>query len=119
MSLPKNTWKQGDYPTAAEINKYGTTLDAAHDALGDVAINWPTLANVSSGQFIMPHRCRYLWFQSNGTIEDISGGGGETVSISEDAGGAPTRYDLDSVSWLYYGLIYRVSGVSWCMEAEF
>lgn len=117
MTLPKNTWVQGDYPTAAEINKYGTTLDTAHTALGDVAINWPTLANVSSGVFMFAHIKRYLWFQSNGSIVDMSGGG-ETVSISEDSSGAPTKYDLNSVSWLYYGLIYKVTGVSWCMESE-
>lgn len=116
MSL-KNDHVHGDYPLASTVNSISDTLDTAHDALGDVAMNFPTLADVSSGQFIFPHVKRYLWFQSTGTIEDISGGGGETVSISEE-NNKPTKYDLDSVSWLYYGLIYRVSGVSWCMESE-
>lgn len=116
MTLPKNTWVHGETPTAAEINKYGATLDAAHDALGDVALNFPTLADVSSAVFVLPHRHRYLWFRSTGAIEDMSGSG-DSVSIS-DENNAPTKYDLNSVSWLYYGLVYRVVGVSWALESE-
>ena len=116
MTLPKNDWQHGDYVTASELNKYGATLDAAHDALGDVALNFPTLADVSSAVFTMPHMKRYLWFRSTGAIVDPAGIG-ETVSIS-DENNAPTKYDLNSVSWLYYGMIYHVTGVAWCLESE-
>lgn len=115
MSL-KNDFVQGDYLTAAQLNAIDTALDAAHDALGDVALNFPTLADVSSAVFTMPHMKRYLWFRSTGAIVDPAGIG-ETVSIS-DENNAPTKYDLNSVSWLYYGMIYHVTGVAWCLESE-
>lgn len=112
----KNDHKHGDYPLASTINSINDALDDAHDKMGDSARVY-TVSIESSSIYTFFHKHKYLWFQSNGTIEDISGGGGESVSISEE-NGQPTKYNLDSVSWLYYGLIYRVTGVSWCMEAE-
>lgn len=114
MTLPKNTWVHGDKPTATEINKYGATLDDAHDAMGDVALVFPALV-VSSSVFTFFHKHRYLWFRSTGQIVDPSGIG-ETVSISDE--NKPTKYDLNQVSWLYYGVRYTVTGVSWALESE-
>lgn len=114
MSL-KNDHVQGDYPLASTINSIDGALDGAHTAMGDSARVY-AVKQVSSSRFTFQHRMRYLWFRSTGSIVDPSGVG-ETVNIS-DENNAPTKYDLNSVSWLYYGQIYWVTGVSWCIESE-
>jgi hypothetical protein len=75
-------------------------------------------SDISSAIFTLIHKYRWLWFGSVGLIVDPSGIG-DDVSISEVAGpGNATKYDLDSVPWLVYGAIYRVTGVSFCGESE-
>lgn len=110
------TFAHGDYPTASDLNILSDDLDAIHDITGDAAINFATLASVSSAVFTFVHAHRYLYFGSNGAIVDPSGVG-DDVSISEE-NGATTKYDLDQISWLFYGQIYQVTGVSWCIESE-
>lgn len=115
MALPKNNWAQGDYPTAAEMNKYSTTLDAIHAIWKDSAINLATIAGISSSHFTFVHSTRYLWFRSTGLLKDPAGIE-DDISLSDPD--RPTRYDLDSISWLVYGSTYYVTGVSWCAESE-
>jgi hypothetical protein len=39
----------------------------------------------------------------------------DDVSLSEGADNTGTL-DLDSLGWLTYGMIYKVTGVSWAIE---
>jgi hypothetical protein len=115
MALPKNTWAAGDYPTAAELQKYSDSLNAIHATLGNSAVNMATIANVSSAHYTLVHTARYLWFRSTGLLVDPAGIE-DSISLSDPD--RPTRYDLDQVSWLTYGATYYVTGVSWCAESE-
>lgn len=51
---------------------------------------------------------------SNGEIVDPTGIN-TTVSVSEDESGYGV-YDLESIGWLAYGALYKVTGVSVCCE---
>jgi hypothetical protein len=115
MTLPKNTFAQGEYPVATEMNKFSTSLDAIHGILGDSAVNLATIAGISSAVFTMVHTARYLWFRSTGLLVDPAGIE-DAISLSDPD--RPTRYDLDQVSWLVYGATYYVTGCAWCAESE-
>lgn len=118
MTLPRNDFAHGEYPLAADLNEFSDALDEIHDVLGDVAINMAVPADISEAVFTLVHKSRYLFFGSVGIIHDPSGVG-EDVSISEGEDGSATKFDLDSgVSWLVYGAIYQVTGVSFCAESE-
>ena len=108
-------WNHGDITVAAaRMNKYSDALNAIYAVRGDVSVSIATLAGQSEAVFTNIHRERYLYFISDGSIDDPAGIG-DSVSISEVAG-TFTAYDLDTVSWLQYGDLYEVSGVSWCAE---
>ena len=107
------TWAHGDRPTHTDMNTYGTSLTEAHTAMGDVAWQW-LYPKGSEATFTGLHTHRYLKFQSNGEIVDPSGINAP-VSISEDETGFGV-YDLDQLTWLAYGGMYTVTGVSVCCE---
>jgi len=110
-----NQWSRGDVPTAALMNQYSTGLTATHEVTGDIAVNPVIQHGVSEGVFYIAHTHRYLFFRSQGQIEDPNGVE-DSVSLSEQKSGAVTRYDMDDIGWLNYGMIYRVTGCSMCME---
>jgi hypothetical protein len=112
--VPKQ-WSRGDVPTAAQMNQYSTALTAAHEVVGDTAVNPVIQQGVSEARFFLRHTHRYLFFRSQGQIEDPNGVE-DPVSLSEQKSGAVTRFDLDDVGWLNYGMIYMVTGCSQCME---
>ena len=104
-------------PTAAKLNALSDCFDEAHTSLGDTARNIPAEAQYGSGQiWYMRHIYRYLHFASNGAIVDPTGTYPD-VSISEDDTGQGVL-DLDTISWLAYGQLYRLTGISWCLEAS-
>ncbi len=106
-------YAHGNYPTAAGMNAIADTYDAAHTALGDYSLS-PGCVKASSATFHLVHSQRYLHFSSTGALEDISGVFPD-VSLSESDTGVGAL-DLDSVGWLVYGQLYRVTGVSACLE---
>ena len=108
-------WSRGDVPTAALMNLYSTGLNATHEYTADIAINPVHPLYVSSGVFFLTHTHRYLFFLSQGLIEDPLGVE-DDITLTEQKTGAVTRYDLDDAGWLNYGRVYRVSGCSMCME---
>ncbi len=113
MTTPK-TWTFRDAVPAAELNKISTSLTEAHTLLGDAGLN-PLCRKSSEATFYMRHTHRFLHFASSGKIKDPSGIG-EDVGISEDSDTGHGVHDLESVSWLTYGMLYLVSGVSCCVE---
>jgi hypothetical protein len=116
MTTPRNDFLHSEYPLAADLNDFSTAEDEIYAVLGDVALNYAVPAEVSSGEFTLFHKYRWLFFRSVGVIVDPSGVG-DDVSISEADSGT-SKYDLDSVSWLVYGARYVVTGVSFCGESE-
>jgi hypothetical protein len=112
MTVPKQ-WSHGDQPTHTDMNLYATSLNESHSGLGDTALNvlYPA---ASEATFYLVHTQRYLHFMSNGKLQDPAGYGKET-SLSEDDSGYGVL-DLESVGWLTYGALYRVTGVSVCCE---
>lgn len=111
-------WSHGDIPDATAMNKYSDSLDAIYAVLGDAQMFFPAAAAIpaeDNDQHYLIHRYRWLWFEGAGAIEDPSGAG-DDVTLSDD--GAPTRVDLRSVSWLAPGMLYKVTGSTWCMETR-
>lgn len=112
-------WAHGDVPTAALMNKYSDALNAIHDIVGDKLKALPAahaLAGVDNDYHVFVHRYRWLWFQSNGTLEDIADPVNNTQTLTEDE--EPTLLDLNTVDWMYFGKIYACTGVTWCMETR-
>jgi len=121
-AVPK-VWEHGDVPTAADMDKYSDALDAIHAKSGDVARNYAALrerefyrAEFADSDYFLVHKFRYLFFKSTGSIVSLADST-QTESLS-DGGAAWGVYDLDGVSWLAYGMVYQVTGVSFCFESE-
>jgi hypothetical protein len=69
--------------------------------------------NDKNSDFCFTHTHRYLHYKSSGTIEDIAGLE-SAVSLPNES--TYNVYDLDTVSWLVYGMAYLVRGVDFCAE---
>ena len=106
------SWAHGDYPKAVDLNAYTSDLITAHNQGGDVGISMGCW-HQSSAEFYLTHTYRYLYWDSTGQIESMDGS--QTVGLSEPPNGAG-QVDLDTVDWLQYGMVYRVTGVTWCIE---
>lgn len=108
-------WAHGDYPTAANVNKFKTALDAVHDIVGDVQLNYPCITNltVDKGYYFV-HQYRWLHYRGDGEITDPAGAG-DTVTISGD-GNNFLVYDLLQVDWIYPGKLYEVKDVTMAAE---
>lgn len=109
----KTSWTEGDKPTATLLNEYRTALIDAHTGLGDLAEWSLAQRQVSSARFVLLHTFRFLHFTSVGQITALDGS--HAQDINEDDSGAGVL-DLDSLDWLVYGELYRVNGVTICME---
>jgi hypothetical protein len=107
-------WTQGEYPTAAKINKYKDALDATYALLGDYGVNPAVSRRIGTVQgFYFVHRNRWLTYRDAGTLQD-PGGVGEDVSLPNT--GNWVSYDLAQVEWLLPGKLYQVEGVLACWE---
>ena len=115
----------GDQVTAANMNKIADNLDAAYAKLGDAARQYATFTDREHGPYAANreesglyffHRFRYLAFRGTGVIEDPAGIEDDVALQDEDQF---TFYDLDTVSWMTYGVHYRVSGTTFALEVEF
>lgn len=100
-------------------------LYAIFDALGADAIN--TAAGMSAELSVHSstaqdscltffHTFPYLIFGSTGQIIDPTGFGSPVMLSDPDTGYG--IYNLESIDWLTYGMIYRVEGVDWAREVE-
>ena len=107
----------GDYPTAANLNILSDDLEAIHPIIGDILVETPVRHAYAAGQvFHLVHRFRYLYYDSSGTINDISGINTDE-SLSDPSSGTG-KYDLQQLEWLAIGTAYTVTGVSWCIEGD-
>ncbi len=109
----KTSWQEGDKPTATILNEYRTALIEAHDGLGDLA-GWSIAQiRISEAQFVLLHTHRFLHFTSVGELTALDGSNAQDINEDESGVGV---LDLDTVAWLVYGELYRVNGVSVCIE---
>ena len=111
--VPPERWAHGDIPTAADMNKYSAALNTIRAAIGDAAVNVALRKTPNSGFWTMIHKHRWLSFKGTGTLSDMTGT--ETVSL-EDVDDAVTIYDLQALTWLTYGSMYKVLSVSFAEE---
>ena len=110
-------WAHGDVTvSAANMNKYSDSIVAIEARVGTAATSIATLGGWSEATIWLFHRDRYLYFMSNGAIVDPAAVG-DSVTLTETDGWI-TVMDLDTVDWLVYGDLYKVTGVSWCQEAS-
>ncbi len=108
----------GETLVASKLTQLAANLDAVHERMGDALYGFPAAhasVGVDHDKAYMVHRYRWFWFQSNGSIVDAADTA-NTVSITEDT--EPTMLDLNTVSWMYPGKLYYVTGVTWCMETR-
>lgn len=115
------TFAHGDYPTAANMTKLSDGLTAIYSAINSgksvtflVKSKDTTLSYFSDSSpfYVAVHVHRWLFYTGEGTLTNIAQT--ETTSLS-DSGGTNV-YDLDSVSWLTYGMAYRITGVDFALE---
>lgn len=124
-AVPK-VWVHGDVLVAADLNKYRDGLNEIRNKSKDRAINFcfsdlrggfqPGFGNTQpltdDCAFYFVHKRRLLWFKGKGKVMSLDGT--KFAPVSVDSGWS--SYDLDSVSWLAYGMLYRVVGVGGCVE---
>jgi hypothetical protein len=112
------TWAHGDTVAHTDMQIYSDDENAIYAKMGSVLLNFPS-ANAIPGEdndlAYMVHRYRWFWFKSNGTLVDPANSA-NTVTLTEDT--EPTMLDLNSVSWLYPGKLYQITGVTWSMETR-
>ena len=111
-------WSHGDVPTAALMNTYSNGQNAI-DALLDISDK-----NVTSPVFdgdeddaiwIFTHLNRYLIYDDECTVYQW-GNADNITSLEEPPVGEVGVYDLDTISWLTYGMVYAVEGTAWAIE---
>lgn len=119
--------EEGDLVTITILNQIKDNINAAYAALGTDAYNWGAPVNPEhayDGELKLEgsllsfwHRFRWLAYGSAGVLVDPSGDG-DSVSLSDPEAGSLGFYDLESISWLAYGMYYRVEGVTWAQEYD-
>lgn len=122
-------WAHGDIPTAANMQKYSDGLNAIYTAInGKKHIRasrlrqWLTRSSDTHhlgvtdalSYLLNVHQWRWLLYQGAGTLSNVAGS--ETTSLPDTTNGGTNTFDLDSVDWLNYGMIYRVNGVNFALE---
>lgn len=109
-------WAHGETVTDEDMQILSDDEDAIYARTGAALLNFPA-ANAIAGEdndlAYMVHRYRWFWFKSSGTIVDPADAA-NTVTLTEDT--EPTLLDLNSVTWMYPGKLYQITGVTWCME---
>jgi hypothetical protein len=110
-----NEWAHGDYPTAAQMNKYKTGLDEIYTLTDDLKIHPAVLVNLTTDKgYYFVHRHNWLIYRGDGEIVDPLGAG-ETVTIT-GSGANWLAYELGQVEWLTSGKLYEVKDVVACFE---
>ena len=105
-------------PTAAQLNAIGdnqVALDAIY--LGAEIEDCVQLNGADNDRWMLRHVHRWLLYDSTGTLEDVSGVN-DPVSLPDAPTGQEALLDLDTVSWLQIGVIYRVTGCTYAMERK-
>lgn len=110
-----NEWSHGDYPTAAQINKYKTGLDEIYTLTDDLQIHPATITNLTTDKgYYFVHLHPWLIYRGDGEIVDPTGAG-DAVVLTGD-GNNWLSYSLAGVEWMTSGKLYEVKDVTACFE---
>lgn len=116
----------GNTLSVATMQKYSDGLNDIHTALGDaiyvqaapmVFTSWPSHKAWMSDPInktawlTTVHKLRYLCYQGAGKLESYSG---DSTSLSNQS--TFNVFDLESVPWLWYGRLYKITGCTMAME---
>lgn len=119
--------EEGSIASHTTFQSIKDNIYAIYDALGTDQINEAAAYNPehgvhatwTEGSFLtIFHTFRYLAYGSTGEIVDPSGIGAN-ITVTDPDTGTIGYYDLESVDWMTYGMVYRVTGVTWCREVEY
>lgn len=116
---PPPQWQHGDIPSAAQLNVYGNDLIEIATMLGLVRRDYCAREWSAATKFVVfVHQYRMLRYKGAGDITSMD----ESEKVAIDSKGAVALYDLDSVDWLAYGMLFRVSmtgaGMIFCVEED-
>jgi hypothetical protein len=123
---PTQKVEEGSVFVHTALQNIKNNIYAIYDAIGSDEINEAAAYNPEHGPHalwsedsfvVIFHTYRYLAYGSTGEIVDPSGIG-DTVSITDPPTGQIGYYDLEGISWLTYGMPYRVQGITWAREVE-
>ena len=108
-------WSHGDFPTAAELNKYSTNQVWLNGVLSSLQ---PATEDISGNTASFVHVWRWLHYMTtSGETATITDPSGAVPSVSLPASvGSMSAYDLSDVSWLILGQVYTVSGCDYVAE---
>lgn len=124
--VPTDRVDQGDIVSHATFQQIKDNIYAVYDMIGTEDINVAAAYNPehgihnlqTEGSFLtIFHTYQYLVFGSTGQIIDPSGVG-DPIGLSDPDSGFGV-YELEGISWLTYGMMYRVEGVTWAREVEY
>ena len=119
-------WSHGEFPTAAELNKYSNSLGYLYDRIGGGSIQPAILYNRSlqttntndsnESGFHFFHKYRWFHYLNSTSGAEITdpAGVGDDVSLGDS--GEWTTLDLETVDWMTPGKIYYVKFVTCCAE---
>lgn len=119
-------WAHGDIPVASDMNKYSNSLNEVYSLYAGKALvpSVPVLwlgylgtPTPSQYKYEIVHMFRWLMYVGEGNI--YSADETESTALPNSAGGTGTNvFDLESVSWLAYGMRYIIKGVTVAMEVR-
>lgn len=107
-------WTQGEAVTAAKMNKYSDSLNALYEKIGDTNLNFAVPRDMSR---VFVHRFRWLHYSNEGTLMDINGTEDSFINLSGEENEFDL-YDLETIPWLQYGMMYRVDDCYMACESE-
>lgn len=112
-------FSHGETVTAAKLNEIVTALNGAEAASNyGVRLFGARPADGPGVVFYIVHRRRWLIYDSAGTIYDITNPTVNTTEVSDVEGDAIGAFDLHSLPWLSYGMLYAAEGFENAMEDD-
>lgn len=110
-------WSHGDYVDSASMQVYSDDLNAMRPMLAVQRISWgvPFSTMPEAQTFWLVRKRRWLIYKSTGEIVDHLGVQ-KSVSLSDSD--EINVFDLDTVKWLFPGMLYKVVGCSVAFEDE-
>lgn len=115
MAVTVPNFSHGDTLSAAQVNQYKTAIDELASKM--TGYSPARLVKTGDTKTYIVHSKRWLRYNDNGSIESLDGA--NTVSLSDPGPNAAFAfYDLDSLSWMAYGLGYYVINVDYAEEVD-
>ncbi len=119
-------FSHGDLVTSAKLNAIIAIInDVETQTHGFSHVPGGRDADIAGTMFTMKHTKRWLVYRSTGDIYDMTEVMAgvplddiENHTTLGDCGEITCAFDLHSVDWLSYGMMYIVEGCEWAMEDD-